>query len=68
MLYLNEGLVIWKFFFCPLFLYRLGHGYSPCRGGDIPVTPWLGHLPGVGMLEVRSQGFFRLGFVKSLFV
>lgn len=38
--------------FCLLFLYTdWDTGYSPCRGGHFPVTHWLGHPPGVGMLE-----------------
>lgn len=31
-------------------------GYSPYRGEDVPVKLWLGHTPGVGMLELKFRG------------
>lgn len=49
MLYLNKKSSLLEAVFLPhLFIQT---------GTDFPVTPWLGHLPCVGMLEeVRSRG------------
>lgn len=64
MLYLNKTVAIWKLAFCILFLYRLGHGPCPCRGGNIPVTPWLGNPPDVGWWKLDVENLYKLNIIK----
>lgn len=58
MLYLNKRLVIQK--------HRdWDTGYSSCRGGYFPATPWLGHSPSVGMLKQRSRESVQTKYHKA---
>lgn len=56
MLYLNKKSSLLEAVFLPHLFIQTGTRATPHVGGDFPVTPWLGHLPCVGMLEVRSRG------------
>lgn len=56
MLYLNKKSSLLEAVFLPHLFIQTGTRATSHVGGDFPVTPWLGHLPCVGMLEVRSRG------------